>query len=179
MGGYGSGYAVWKDRKTTVEDCLRLSIDRLVRDGVLQRQWVSGSRAWTNRTTGQRIAAVGYQVEPILDDGLVFRLLYTRTIRGEKHEIDLPVYLTKTWPHFGGVRWWFTCPLIVNGVACSRRVAKLYLPSGTKYFGCRHCHDLTYTSCQESHKFDAFHELIGRQIGMSGKVVARVLKGLF
>jgi hypothetical protein len=46
------------------------------------------------------------------------------------------------------VRWWFVCPLSRNGIACHRRVRKLYL-SG-RYFGCRHCHRLTYRSSQES-----------------------------
>jgi len=35
---------------------------------------------------------------------------------------------------------------------CGRRVAKLYLPRGARYFGCRHCYDLTYLSCQRSDK---------------------------
>ena len=38
--------------------------------------------------------------------------------------------------------------LVRNNVACGRRVRKLYL-SG-RYFGCRHCHNLTYRSRQES-----------------------------
>jgi hypothetical protein len=33
-----------------------------------------------------------------------------------------------------------------------RQAGRLYLPSGSRYFGCRACHDLTYTSCRESHK---------------------------
>jgi hypothetical protein len=35
---------------------------------------------------------------------------------------------------------------------CGRRVGKLYLPPGGRYYGCRQCHDLTYTSCQQSDK---------------------------
>jgi hypothetical protein len=31
-------------------------------------------------------------------------------------------------------------------------VAKVYLPLGGRYYGCRHCHGLTYTSCQEHDK---------------------------
>lgn len=65
--------------------------------------------------------------------------------------LKIPVYLQTTPAHFGGQRWWFTCPLLVRGVACNRRVAKLYLPPGAKYFGCRHCHDLTYVSSQWAH----------------------------
>jgi hypothetical protein len=51
-------------------------------------------------------------------------------------------------------------PLVVGGRPCGRRVGKLHLPPHGRYFGCRHCHDLTYASCQESHKFDrAFRRL--------------------
>ena len=41
---------------------------------------------------------------------------------------------------------------MVHGEACYWQVAKLYLPPGSRYFGCRHCHNLTYTSCQEHDK---------------------------
>ena len=56
--------------------------------------------------------------------------------------------LTTTRPHFGGRRWWFQCPLVVNGVPCRRRCRILYKPYGSRYFGCRHCHRLTYRSRQ-------------------------------
>jgi hypothetical protein len=58
------------------------------------------------------------------------------------------VKLVKTYPFYGGSRYWFVCPLAVNGVWCRRRVGKLYLLDG--YFGCRHCHSLTYASQQIS-----------------------------
>jgi hypothetical protein len=32
-------------------------------------------------------------------------------------------------------------------------------------FGCRRCHELTYTSCQESHKFDRLYGRIAREFG--------------
>ncbi|MFO0897739.1 MAG: hypothetical protein U0836_09990 [Pirellulales bacterium] len=52
--------------------------------------------------------------------------------------------------HFGGFRWWFTCPLIMRGRACERRVAKLYSSPRSPYFGCRQCMGLTYESCRDS-----------------------------
>ena len=172
MGGPGSG-RYWDRKRTTVEDCLTLEINRLVREGLV-RPWISGSRVWTNTFTGKRTASVGYQVEPVEGDDLILRLLYTPTIRGEKREVDPPIYLTTTRLHFGGVRWWLTCALIVRGVECSRRVTKLHLPPGAKYFGCRHCHDLTYQSCQDSHRFDALYEIVGGEIGIPGKIVKMV-----
>jgi hypothetical protein len=52
----------------------------------------------------------------------------------------------------GGLRWWFICLLVKNGELCGARVQKLYLPPGARYFGCRRCYDLTYTSAQTHDK---------------------------
>jgi len=80
-------------------------------------------------------------------DRNLMMLFYTHTDRytGEEKKLEYKVDITTTPCHLGGVRYWFICPLW----NCGRRVGKLYLPSGAKYFGCRHCYDLTYTSCQE------------------------------
>jgi hypothetical protein len=55
-------------------------------------------------------------------------------------------------------------------------VAKLYLPR--RYFGCRHCHGLTYTSCQESHKFDSLNRLMAQNLGWSEADVRRTMHDL-
>ena len=65
---------------------------------------------------------------------------------------DIPV--TSTPCFYGGVRVWLRCPVVSKGLLCENRVGKLYLPPGGRVFGCRHCHDLTYESCQKSHKYD-------------------------
>ena len=49
---------------------------------------------------------------------------------------------------FGGSRAYFMCPGNGNGVECGRRVAKLH--QLTRYFLCRHCNRLMYTSQNES-----------------------------
>ena len=90
--------------------------------------------------------------------------------------MELPVSLTRTYPHFGGVRWWFTCPLILDGERCGRRAGKLYLPPGAGHFGCRHCHDLTYRSCQESHKFDDLYRTLAADTGILLGTVKHLLK---
>jgi len=94
--------------------------------------------------------------------GNYVRLQYTQTnhYTKEKTEVDYRVELATTPCNFGGVRYWFICPLVVNGRACQRRVAKLYLPPGGRYFGCRHCYNLTYESCKEHDKrVDALRKL--------------------
>jgi hypothetical protein len=78
--------------------------------------------------------------------GLVLSLDY----RTDGKPIQLPIRLQTTRPHLGGVRWWFTCPLGIGSAPCRRRVSKLHLHR--RYFGCRHCHSLTYRSCQVAHK---------------------------
>ncbi len=55
---------------------------------------------------------------------------------------------------FGGRRWWWICPLTKHGPPGGRRVGKLYLPPDGPAFGCRQCYEVTYTSYQESHKYD-------------------------
>jgi len=69
------------------------------------------------------------------------------------------IQLTTTRPNFGGLRWWFLCPLTRNGNQCGRRVAKLYYRNEPNCFACRRCHNLTYRSCQESRLNDLFGRL--------------------
>jgi hypothetical protein len=79
--------------------------------------------------------------------------------------------MTRARAQFGRLRWWFVCPLLVRGEACNRRVAKLYLPPSSRYFGCRHCYRLTYTSCQESHKYDGVYRRLARDMGQDFETV--------
>ena len=36
----------------------------------------------------------------------------------------------------------------------------LYLPPEERHFGCRECHELTYQSSQQSHKYDGLYALL-------------------
>ena len=103
---------------------------------------------------GQEVlASIGYRLEAITGSRWALRFNYTSLEpTGEKtnHEYSVPLDCTPC--HFGGVRWWFICSLVVEGAHCGRRVRKLYLPPGARYFGCRTCHNLTYKSAQEHDK---------------------------
>jgi hypothetical protein len=74
------------------------------------------------------------------------------TVLATGEQIEGRNQLVTTSLHSGGLRWWFLCPLITTGQACQARVKKLYLQPGARYFGCRTCYDLTYTSCQTHEK---------------------------
>jgi hypothetical protein len=175
MGGPGSGRHWRWDKKTTVEECIGLDINKLVRDRLLYTGiHTVGSLTWTNTATGEEVSSCGYEVNTLDLSFSWMRLVYTFTRTGEK--LDYTIKLETTSPYFEGHRWWFSCPLVVNGKPCDRRVGKLYLPPGGRYYGCRHCHDLTYTSCQESHKFDTLYASLAEGIpGVTPEDVKRVL----
>jgi hypothetical protein len=87
------------------------------------------------------------------------------------------VGLTTTRPPFGGLRWWFCCPLEADGRPCGRRVHKLYLTVGATLFGCRHCHRLTYTSAQRSRYDDPVFRRLARTTGFDFADVKRMMRG--
>jgi hypothetical protein len=154
MGGSGSGnfYHWWRgNKKGTVESCRSLDANRWMREGILTaRVHQHGGWNWYNSTTGERTSSIGYEVCTLDLDAPWLRLHYNFTASGVS--VDYRVRLATTRPRFGGLRWWFLCPLSCGGRPCGRRVGKLYLPPGGGYFGCRHCHDLTYESAQEHDK---------------------------
>jgi len=139
------------DKKDTVEDCRSVSISFLKKRGFFSEpccMW--GTIFWKN-CYGEQTASIGVAVSTLGGDHHV-RFWYTTTDRnsGERTEYDYKVTLTTTPCNFGGVRYWFICPLTRDGVYCGRRVAKLYKAPGGSYFGCRHCYNLSYESRNES-----------------------------
>ena len=161
-------------KANTVEDCLILDLAKLARDGLLLDSPGSGSLWWTNTRTGKQTASLGYRRERTTTGGWMFHLLYTAGREHDRQDIDEPIPLLATRPHFGGVRWWFICPLVVAGNPCQRRVGKLYLPPGARYFGCRHCHGLSYGCRGEEAPSRALRraQKIRRRLGGSESMVS-------
>ena len=142
MGGLGSGNWDRFDKRSTVEESLAVAMSDFY--GQIYPH-SSGVFTWTWAQHNK--SSIGYSVT--WGDVPTVTLHY---IWRDSEDVRIPVRLQATLMQFGGKRWWFTCPLMVGGVACNRRAGKLYLPTGAKYFGCRMCHDLTYRSCQEAHQ---------------------------
>lgn len=121
--------------------------------------WKSGGIEWTHGWSGNK-NSIGIEGN-VMDDKPYVRLHYTITRQsGEKKEIDYKVYLATTKCNFGGKRYWFVCPLSVDGKYCGRRVGTLY--SGGDYYGCRHCYNLTY----ESRKLSGASKVAGKVISV-------------
>jgi hypothetical protein len=151
----------------------------MMREGIL-RAGVSQTGTWQWNYGNGRTCSVGFEVNTRDGDDPTLRLWYSwpASARREKEAADYHVRLTTTRPHFGGLRWWFLCPLLADGWPCLRRVGKLYLPPGAWYFGCRQCHDLTYTSCQESRKYQGLFRVLATGTGMSPADVRRIMSRL-
>jgi len=135
------------DAKTTVEQATQLSIFKLKEFGLL-RGYAATTLTWTRKLSGKQ-SSIGIIVN--IQDEPYVKVNYTITDRNtdEKTDYDYKINLTTTPCNFGGVRYWFVCPLSVNGVYCGRRTGTLYLASGGRYFGCRHCYNLSYESRNE------------------------------
>lgn len=127
-----------------------LSIYALRKNGILftlPQEWVTLT---FRHALGGNMGIIEYRF-PYGDDGIELKYTVSTGFRSDtKENLCYRVELETTPCNYGGQRYWFTCPLTKNGVYCGRRVAKLYLPPGAKYFGCRHCHDLSYKSRQET-----------------------------
>ena len=135
MGGQGSGRWQRWSLKTTTESQLRIDIRWMKKNGYLKPGY-GGSMSW--ECNGNDTGSVNYRIET---DCMI--LNYRHRPRGGQWEsVEQHISFDQTTCNYGGYRLWFKCPL------CSRRVAILY--GMGKYFYCRHCYGLTYTSQLES-----------------------------
>jgi len=167
MGGYGSGRWGGYGKKIQVEECRKLTIYFFK-----PYLWSgnSGTVIWSRN--GVENGKIGYSVIGE-NQPTTLRLYYTKNPETKYAiDVDYHVRLTTSSLPWGGSRYWFICPL--DG--CGRRVGCLYLPSGGRYFGCRHCYDLTYESRQEGNWNRGFLDRLafamsGAYTGITGKDV--------
>jgi hypothetical protein len=141
MGGYFSGR---RDGSPVVEDGWKLDLAHCFRKGmIVPGRHVSGSMTWTLIRTGEVTGTIGYEAN-LIDPAVAWvRLHYASTTRstGARTDRDYRVQLETTRPQFGGLRWWFVCPL------SGRRARVLYLPgSGGSVFASRQALGMAYRS---------------------------------
>ena len=151
----------WK--KELVEHSLMVSVFRLRRLGFF-RDFCSGIVSWKNayeEELGKISLTVSLGDSRWPSNRIQFQYSYTDYGSGETNWLDYWAEIVTTNCRYGGYRYWFLCPLWINGHPCHRRVAVLYKPPSCSLFGCRLCHDLTYKSSQESHKYDWLYKQPG------------------
>ena len=159
--------------KTTVEECKSISTKFLKGHNYFSGgvQW--GGVKWTRN--GEQAGDIKIVVSTVAGDEFIrFRYVATDRDSGEKSDFDYKARLDWSLCHFGGRRWWFICPLVVRGRACNRRAGVLYMGE-RGYFGCRHCHNLTYLSSKESHRFDRMF----LKMGIDPKTAKKLFKDGF
>lgn len=135
MGGTGSGSWYRWGSKATTESQHRVDIRWMRKHGYL-RAGKFGFLSWSRRR--EQTGWISFRVE---QDQVVLNYRQ-RPNGGEWEDVEEVVKFDRTACNYGGYRMWFLCP------RCWQRVAVLY--GAGKYFLCRHCYDLTYTSQQES-----------------------------
>lgn len=158
MGGYGSGRWNYHTARSTVGSSLFIT-PKILRHGFGSVHWnVKGEPSgWISYRLTEYGVTLDYKWrdEPIIE-----------TIRMERGRVG---FMDNEW---------FLCPLLKpNGTPCNRRCRKLYCPPGAKYFGCRECYNLTYDSCNESHKYDGMYSRLALEMGTSMDFVRRTLNG--
>jgi len=143
------------DRKTAIEECLRLDLRQLVWFGAVQ----PGARRrgmlhWPANAQRDAAAPIGYLVDMTGPTGWL-RLIYSVQHLGEEERpitpVEVYIALTRTAVHFGGGgRLWFVCPQRNEPEPCGQRAQMLFMPlyEGHASFGCTRCHDLAYRSGQ-------------------------------
>ncbi len=158
-------------RKTTTEECLTIDIGifRKMKSGFSKTR--RGVLHFRGGRGGQN--SLGYCLRRELQ-GPIVTLSYSMG----RESIEIPIPLVTTRTQFEGLRWWFRCPLCVNGKPCHRRAGKIYLPPGARLFGCRECHRLAYRSSQEAHWMERLAARLGPPISDSctAEVVKRLLQ---
>jgi hypothetical protein len=170
MGGFGSTRWSWTSTKDTVEGNRSIDINRLNRSGCLRPGYWGG---WQWMRDGEQVAWIQLRRE-----GDLLSLSYrVRRCGGDWQDVEQPTPIVWAPCRFGGARPYFSCPGIVNGIACGRRVTKLY--GAAIYFLCRHCYRLVYASQHEDRYDRALHRAnnirmrLGGDPGMASVIPAR------
>jgi hypothetical protein len=158
---YGSGDWYRWDSKATVESQKKIDIRLIKKRGHLHPS-TSGTLSWGIR--GENHNVIGFRVET---DRLVLNY-FNQQNDGGWEKIKDEIFFTWTPCNYGGNRVWFLCP------GCNRRVAIIY---GGKYYRCRHCHNLTYSSQRESKPDRLLRKAqnIRERLGVSGNITVPIL----
>jgi hypothetical protein len=123
--------------KQTTERLPFIDIRQLHKSGYL-KPLTDGTFTWS--IGGQLFCTIGFLVY----QQMICIHFNHRQLDGSWKACRQEIFFDKTECNYGGERKWFLCG------KCGRRIAIVYFRD--KGFFCRHCHDLTYASQQETKK---------------------------
>ena len=145
--------------KQEAESTNSLSIFWLKKHDYLNKNYYSrsGGITWTYGGSGRK-NSINFSVIK-RDCGTAYESAYielrytiTDNFTGEKTDVNYKVPLTTTRCHYGGLRYWFLCPLSRGGRYCGKRVGVIYGNAG-EYFGCRKCANIAYEAQMRGGRF--------------------------
>ncbi len=128
-----------ENKKFETEECQKLTIFCLNKNNCL-KDGLSGDFTFGSQNFKIYFSVVLNSYEKYIQ----FSYTCTDLNENKTSSHNYKIYLTTTKCNYGGHRFWFTCPLSVDGKYCSRRVGVLYKPPYIDYFGCRTCLKLAY-----------------------------------
>lgn len=142
--------------RNTTTDARNFKIYSLRQWGVLEPESVFFNKAVVWSRNDEETGRIGYCVSTVTGNSYIELDYKTRSSWSDEEwrPIKYKISLVPVKCNFGGIRWFFRCPLSRNGYYCGRRIAVLYQIGD--YFGCRHCANLTYESCNEGKRFRGF-----------------------
>lgn len=157
MGGFGSGRTGTHNK---AEHCRFIEVNRLYREGCLEDGYISG---WQWLREGKRVANIGMACNRD-----ILKLDYrVRSFGDDWIDVVERIQIERVPCRYGGTRPYFRCPGIVQGRACGRRVGKLFLLG--RYFLCRHCHRIAYTSQSETELDRTYRKRDKRRVAMGAE----------
>ena len=124
------------------------------------------------------ISKYGWTIDPVLGeiDNIegkdFFCIYYNKYWYGKRLDLIEYIEITKTYPNFGGERYWLKCP------DCDQRVQKIYSFPSKIHFRCRKCYDLRYKS-QKSNVYDGIRRKLAKANGMALMQYDRMVFGGF
>jgi len=118
------------ERKTTVEECLKLPINLFTRRGLVERdEPTRGDISWSRPGREDALASISFEVDPTGSEPMVW--LFFRLGGDSDDSLDWQrIELDSTPCNFGGERWWFLCPSPVRDGCGGRRCGKIHFPAG-------------------------------------------------
>jgi hypothetical protein len=137
-------------KKILIEDCIKIDIYSL-KPNLISRDFRKVSPSIVELETENIEIEVFYNK---LANAL--KIYHSNKEGGEKNSFTQIINLTNTNLYWGGIRYWFICPM----ENCKRRVGCLFLPPEKLHFGCRHCWKLTYLSSQNKKKYAEIKQAI-------------------
>jgi hypothetical protein len=139
MGGYGSGRYGWNgEPRYTIEQCRVLSLQPIVEE--TNQKSSQGYLQWNDRN--KAFFSIEFDENTLEVQGTLGKVFSKQLIS---------LYVRKQ--YVGGNRYWLRCPVRSESKEpCNRICSKLFMSPGSSEFGCRVCHQLTYSACNTSHQ---------------------------